>query len=509
MITFAAIDVGSNEVSLKIYEILKGSKIRELDQVRQTIELGSETYSNGKISYPMVDELCHILQSFTLKMEEYQVSDYTAYATSALREASNQIVILDQIKLRCGLKIKILSNSEQRFLYYKAITLQESTFQDIIKKGTAIVDVGSGSMQISLFDKESLVSTQNIRLGSIRVRENLSQMEKHTDNFKNLISEYIDHEIITYIDKFFKEQKIKNIIAVGEQLNEMMRSYKKFFGTDYLKKSDFNQMYSYLFSKSIENLSENLNISKEEATLALPTAMIYHKVLEKTKAEGMWIPNISLCEGIVIEYAEKKCKLKQLHNFTEDIIQSSRNIAKRYESNTIHCDNVEYTALSIFDKIRKLHGLGKRERLLLQIAIILHNCGGYINMNDVPENSYKIIMATEIIGISHQEREMVANLVRYNLDNFPSYSEISEHINRENYLIIVKLTAIFRIANALDCSHKQKFSNIMISLKDTLLTITADTLEDITLERGLFDKKANFFEEVYGIRPTIKQKRSL
>lgn len=509
MNTFAAIDVGSNEVSMKIYEISKGAAIREIDHVRQTIELGSETYTNGKISYPMVNELCEILQNFRLKMKEYQVNDYTAYATSALREASNQIVILDQIKLRCGLKVKILSNSEQRFLCYKAITLQETTFQDMIKKGTAIVDVGSGSMQISLFDKEALVSTQNIRQGSMRVREKLSQMEKHTDNFKNLISEYIDHEISTYMNKFFKNKKIKNIIAVGDQLNEMLRSYKKFSQADYLEKADFNELYSYLFSKSIDDLSKNLDISREEATLALPTAMIYHKVLEKTKAEGMWIPSISLCEGIAIEYAEKKIKLKQPHNFTEDIIQSSRNIAKRYESNTKHCDNVEYTALSIFDKIRKLHGLGKRERLLLQIAIILHNCGGFINMNDVPENSYKIILATEIIGLSHQEREMVAYLVRYNVDNFPSYNEIAEYMNHENYLIIVKLTAILRVANALDASHKQKFSNINISLRDTVLTITATTLEDITLERGLFDQKANFFEEVYGIRPIIKQKRSL
>ena len=509
MITFAAIDVGSNEVSMKIYEISKDSGIRKIDHVRKTIALGSETYTNGKISYPMVNELCEILQNFTLKMKEYKITDYMAYATSALREAANQIVVLDQIKLRCGLKVKILSNSEQRFLCYKAITLQETTFQDMIKKGTAIVDVGSGSMQISLFDKEVLVSTQNIRQGSMRVHEKLSQMEKRTDNFKNLISEYIDHEISSYIDKFFKNAKIKNIIAVGSQLNKTLHSYKKFAQTDYLKKSEFDELYSYLFSKSIDDLSENLDIPKGEAALALPTAMIYHKVLEKTKAEGMWIPNISLCEGIAIEYAEKKVKLKQPHNFTEDIICSSRNIAKRYESNTKHCDNVEYTALAIFDKIRKLHGLGKRERLLLQIAVILHNCGGFINMNNVPENSYKIILATEIIGISHKEREIVASLVRYNVDNFPSYNEISEYMSKENYIVIVKLTAILRIANALDASHKQKFSDISISLKDTVLTITANTLEDITLERGLFDRKADFFEEVYGIRPIIKQKRSL
>jgi exopolyphosphatase/guanosine-5'-triphosphate,3'-diphosphate pyrophosphatase len=63
------------------------------------------------------------------------------------------------------------------------------------------------------------------------------------------------------------------------------------------------------------------------------------------------------------------------------------------------------------------------------------------------------------------------------------------------------------VANALDKSHKQKFSNISISYRDNSLTITGTTTQDITLEKGLFEKKADFFEEVYGIRPQLKQKR--
>ena len=60
----------------------------------------------------------------------------------------------------------------------------------------------------------------------------------------------------------------------------------------------------------------------------------------------------------------------------------------------------------------------------------------------------------------------------------------------------------------MDKSHKQKFSNISVNYRDGQLTIIGTTLEDTTLERGLFEKKAEFFEEVFGIRPQLKQRRS-
>lgn len=507
--TFAAIDVGSNELSIKIFEVSKKTGIRELDYVRHTIELGAETYTKGKIGHSLVNELCHVLESFNNKMAEYQTSDYVAYATSALREASNNVLILDQIKLRTGIKVKILSNSEQRFLCYKAIALKESNFQTIIQKGTAIVDVGAGSMQISLFNKEALLLTQNIRLGSLRIREILSKLENQTSNFNGLISEYLDNDMYTFSDLFLQDIKIKHIIAVGDHLNEL----QNYFGTEKqmcaINRERFQKIYQVIEQKSVEEISRDLSISKEQACLVLPTAMIYDKLLSSTKADSIWISGITLCDGIVAEYAEKKEKIVPAHDFTNDIIMAARNIAFRYQCNTKHTKNVEYIALCVFDSIRKLHGLGKRERLLLQIAIILHNCGEYINMNETAENSYKIIMSTEIIGLSHLERELIANLVRFNRNPFPKYTQLIHGLDKETYIKISKLTAILRIANAMDKSHKQKFNDLKISIRDNELFITTNTLEDITLEKGLFNHKADFFEEVYGIRPILKQKRSI
>ena len=131
-------------------------------------------------------------------------------------------------------------------------------------------------------------------------------------------------------------------------------------------------------------------------------------------------------------------------------------------------------------------------------------------MSRSSECSYSIIMATEMIGLSHLERELVANVVRFNSGEILSYEELaaSSLLGKEEYMKIAKLTAILRVANALDRSHRQKIREIKVTLKDNhTMQILVDTTEDLTLEQALFGEKAEFFEEVYSIRPVLKAKR--
>ncbi len=143
---------------------------------------------------------------------------------------------------------------------------------------------------------------------------------------------------------------------------------------------------------------------------------------------------------------------------------------------------------------------------------MLHDCGKYISMVNLGDCSYNIIMSTEIIGLSHKERTIVANVVRYNheqFDYFGTKSPYLEGLSQEEYLVVAKLTAILRVANGLDRTHKQKFKDIRVTVKDKQLVINIDTKADITLEKGLFNNRASFFEEVFGIKPVIKQKKMM
>lgn len=229
----------------------------------------------------------------------------------------------------------------------------------------------------------------------------------------------------------------------------------------------------------------------------IPCARIYGRFIEVVGCKNLWVPGTDICDGVAMDYAMSRKKIMDKHNFDEDILNEVRGISKRYKGNTVHIQFVRSLAVQIFDVTKKIHGLSKRERLILELAAMLHDCGKYISIHNAAECSYNIIMATEIIGLSHREREMLAQVVKYN----------TTPMEPETDLTVIKLTAILRVANALDRSHKQKMQDCRFELKDSELVISTKSKEDIALEKGLFVDKAEFFEEVYGIKPVIRQKK--
>ncbi|MFR3322111.1 MAG: hypothetical protein ACLTSZ_14500 [Lachnospiraceae bacterium] len=147
----------------------------------------------------------------------------------------------------------------------------------------------------------------------------------------------------------------------------------------------------------------------------------------------------------------------------------------------------------------------------MQIAVVLHNCGKFISLEDVSECCVPYYVATEIIGLSHSEREMIAYTVRFNTSPFLYYREFTQEadISKEEYLTIAKITAILWLANAMDRTHKQKCQDVTMTFKNRELKITVTSQEDLSLEFGTFREKAEFFEEVFNVHPTIRQKKYL
>ena len=195
---FAAIDVGSFELEMGIYEISQSFGIRQTDHVRHVLALGRDTYNDRKISYSLVEEMCQVLKGFSEIMKSYRITDYRAYATSAMREAKNSQIVLEQIRVRTGLTVKSINNSELRLMTYKAVASKDAAFHKIVQKGTAIIDVGFGSTQISLFDKDTLVSTQNLLLGGLRIREMISHWNLSPGEVVPVIEELVDNELYPF-----------------------------------------------------------------------------------------------------------------------------------------------------------------------------------------------------------------------------------------------------------------------------------------------------------------------
>ena len=507
VMTFAAIDIGSYEVSMKIFELSKKIGFRELNDVRYSLELGKGVYSNGKLDTQMLDVLCETLNDFKRMMQDFGVVEYRACGTSALRELANPLIIVEQIYRRTGFKVEILSNAEQHFLGYKSIAAIERGFKKMIQKGTAILDVGGGSLQVSLFDKDALVTTQSLKMGSLRIRQRLQELEKTTIHYDKLVEEFIRNDLTNFQRLYLKDRDIKNVILMGDFITDMI--FQEEMKDKIITRNEFMKRYEDTVDKTEDVLAQEMEIDPEYASLVVPTMVVCRSFIDIFQAEALWAPGVSLLDGIAYDYAEKKKFIRSVHNFENDILVTSKNIAKRYSSSKSHIQGTMNLCLNIFDSMKKVHGMGKRERLLIQIAALLHDCGKYISMGNVSECSYQIIMSTEIIGLSSLERKMIAYAVRYNTTAFVYYDEIQmlgAGIDRESYIKIAKMTAILRLANAMDRSHCQKVKGIKTVLKDRELQMVMDSSQDSSLELGLLQDKVAFFEEVFGIRLVIRGK---
>lgn len=508
--TFAAIDVGSFELSMKIFEFSGKNNMREIDYLKQRLDLGSDTYAAGKISNEKVDELCRTLKEFSAIMNSYKVESYRAYGTSAIRETENSAILLDQIAQRTGIRVEVLSNSEQRFLDYKSIASQGENFRRIIEQKTAIVDIGGGSIQISLFENDTLVSTQNLRLGVLRIQEMLHHVSTGNSRTEDLIDEMATAQLAAYKKLYLKEHEIQNIIVVDDYISPWARRRAGKSGEQaMINVGDFETLLQMLRSKSTTEIAKLMGITEEKVPLLLISAVLTRRIALLMGADCVWAPGVTLCDGIAYEYAEKIKMFQGEHDFEKDIIAFALNISKRYMGSKKRAETLEKLSTTIFDNMKKVHGLGKRERLYLRIAAILHDCGKYVSLVNIGETSYNIIMATEIIGLSHMEREIVANIVRFNHSRFQYYGQPGmSGIDRDSYLVVAKLTAILRLANSLDRSHKQKLKGLKASLQENELILNVETQEDITLETCFFDQRCEFFTEVFSITPVLKQKKN-
>ncbi len=421
---FAAVDLGSYELDMKIFEMSPKKGVKEIDNIRHRIDLGTETYATGQISSYRMDELIKILLEYRRIMDEYGVSRYQAYGTSALRETRDIDNILELLHQRTGLEIDIISNSEQRFLDYKSVALNNKAFSLFLEKSTAIVDIGGGSIQISLFDKDTLVTTQQLRLGVLRLYSTLQQIKTGYSKYPLLVQELVDSQLSVFAKMHLQDKKVQNVILLDDYVSPVLQ--RVHLGHDqkgYAKVNEFSTYIKKITKESMADISRQLGIAQDNLLLSYVSGLLVSNICDVLSAETIWAPGGCLCDGMAYEYAEKKKYIKASHDFEKDIVACAQNISRRYIGSKSRGETLQTIALNVFDSTKKIHGLGKRERLLLQISTILHDCGKYISMVNLGECSYNIIMSTEIIGLSHIERSIIANVVKFNHVNFEYYSE--------------------------------------------------------------------------------------
>lgn len=502
----ALIGLGSNRLYIKIAE-KKGLNLNIIDEAEVPVSLGSDTFTTGKIDYDKVEKTCKTLTDFKKLAGEYNIKKPRVVATTAVREAKNSSYIVDQIFVKTGLKVEVLDDSEEKQHIYRH-TLRFILSDDKYKNSTILMAyIGTGSLGLSIYKDERINFSQNIRVGSLKLNELLGTLQKKTKKYYQIIEEYLNsftHPLL----KMIPFDTINYFISSGREIEliSALCKAKKLKGRSIIRRKTFNRLYDDLKEKQPLQLVELYSLKEEQAEL-LPTSIGIYKILMDLVAtnELIFYPS-TLADAMLYETLFTENKSEMDKTIEESSILSARILGERFSYDEKHAENVENNTLKIFDSIKRLHGLGKKERVLLQLASILHDIGKQINIKNHAVHSYNIIRASELIGVNDMEKEMIATIAKYHGGTDPTmYGSGYRRLSMENRVKVSKLIAILKISDALDRGHQGKITSIKVELKKKGLIISAKVTSDILLENWIFQRKAGFFEEVFGIKPVLRK----
>jgi len=500
------INIGTENISFDIAQNDQDN-INLIESLDYPLFLGKDTFTTGRISFEKVEILSQKLLGFKRVAEEYGTNRLKIVGTTALREAENLDFILDQIETRTGLNINVLDDYEEKSHIYMELIRNFEKYKKYKKDDVLFVYIGTGSMGLATYSKGLIDNSQNIKIGSVKVSEMLRDLEENTLHYSNLIREYLStfyHPIKIWLSN----KKIKTFVTCGNEIEFLAGLLVKNEEVMDISLAEFNELFQNLKSKNATELSREYDISESKANSLLSALAFYRLLLEVSGAENILVfPKVNLSRSLLFQRLLSR-KYRRFFNLLEkSTIISSRNIGKRYFYEETHSQTVEKYAMKLFDALEPVHQLGKRHRLLLQVAAILHDIGKYVNIKRHYLHSYNIIKGSEIIGLTSRELDIVSRIAYFHsaqdleIDDYSSQLE-----NIPDKILITKMLAILRLADALDVAHENKLGDIEINLKGNRLSITTHSPKETLLEEWALKRKDNFFLEVFGILPELLKK---
>ncbi|MCG8485692.1 MAG: hypothetical protein MJA31_20470, partial [Clostridia bacterium] len=369
-----------NMVILKICQV-KGEKISIVEYLEYPLNLGNDTFSTGKISFDKVSELISTLNNFISVLKDYHIKRYTIIATADLKEAVNKEYIFDQIILKTGHRVNILEDSIEKAYIYKEIYRQYRNHPDYSQSKSLIVYIGTGSVKV-LYHEESLIRfTRDIQIGSIKLSEILSDIQDHTNNFHIVLKEYLN-SFIDILNQLIPTKSIQTFIATGRLFKVVARmcNIQEKNNTFIIHSDDLKQLFNKIKDLSPKQLQDEYHLSNYQAEVILPALIIYIKLLNLTHVESIISPIITVYDSILREMLFSNEIPEMEQEIKKNTIASAKSLAEIYKYDQEHSEVVENFSLMFFDKLKNIHGMDDRDRLLLQIAAILHDIGKFISI---------------------------------------------------------------------------------------------------------------------------------
>jgi exopolyphosphatase/guanosine-5'-triphosphate,3'-diphosphate pyrophosphatase len=495
------IDVGSNAIRFLAAEFTAPKEYRVLAESREPVRLGHEVFLSGKLARGAMEAAVEAIAGFRAQMESLEIGHYRAVATSATRESRNGEEFVGRVRRETGIELEVITGSEEARLVYEAVKAQVP----FARKKWLLVDLGGGSVEVSLVDSSAILWSESHTMGSVRLLEELAVSGEEPGRFQRLLEEYASTLRIPVIARQWNPA---GLIATGGNIEALAR----LMGTDpgrgrvaTVPIADLRRVIAVLSRLSYRQRVEQLGLREDRADVILPAAMVYERVATLAGAEAVLVPAVGLKDGILVDMVDD-LTTHEAHEVRKEkqALAGAVALGKRYLFEEAHASHVAHLAGSLFDQLQKLHKLDAADRRMLLAAAVLHDVGIFIGHKKHHKHSLYIISQSEIPEFTPREIDIVANVARYHRKGVPAlHHESYTGLASEDRDRVVKLASLLRIADALDREHLQAVRAVKATAGKNKLTLELDGTGDLLLERWALRRKAGLFADTFGLEVEV------
>ncbi|HKU24580.1 MAG TPA: Ppx/GppA phosphatase family protein [Candidatus Sulfotelmatobacter sp.] len=501
MPTFAAVDIGSNSVRLKIARLQRG-RLTALHEDREVTRLGEGVFSSGFLTPESMAETVKVLRRFHRATQQVVTDSVRVVATSAMRDARNAQAFLEWVRSATGWRVEIISGVEEARLIHLGLV----SGARIDQYPTLMLDLGGGSCELTVSQRGHIRDAVSLPLGAVRLTNEFLRHDPPRKGELTRLRGFIAREVNRVVNRITAD-KIKNVIAtsgtaaalaaVAAHLGQSKRRQR-----NVVTRADMRRIAKRLARLSVADRRKIEGIGPRRAEIIVSGATVYHELLERLHLRGFRYSALGLRDGILAQMAADYDRTTRSGRQIEsERWESIIHAVAHYRVDRKHAMDVRDSAILLFSALRSLHRLPPEYREWLNAAAMLYEVGDFLNRNGRHRHAHYIISNSEILGFTPQQRRIIAAIARYLGKSKPAVDDgPMKLVDSAERADVEKAIVLLRLARALNLGRSRAVEKVRIAVRDAEVKVTLVPRRrmGVDLEQWAVEKERDYFREVFG-----------
>lgn len=496
----ACIDVGSNAIRFGAAEFSAPTRFRWLATERVPVRLGHDVFLTGQMSPEVLDAAAAAMAGFRRNLDALGIARYRAVATSATREARNGQEFVDRAR-EAGIALETITGSEEGRLVHVAVRHKVP----LGRRPWVLVDIGGGSVEVSLADEAGPHWVESHSVGSVRLLEELQGAASNPGAFRRLLEEYA---AVLRIPATAREGAAGFIVTGGnmESLAQLAGVLPRADGVSVVTVRALRSVTNTLSRLSYRQRVTQLGLKEDRADVVLPAALVIERLAALCAAKEILVPFVGMREGLVLDLVDALTQGPSHASRADRIVEEGAlRVGRHYFFDEEHAQHVAALSTALFDQLCALHGYGVAERRLLRAAALLHDIGTYVSGRKHHKHTQYLVSQSDLPGMTPREIELTAAIARYHRKGDPSPAHLPfGTLPDADRTLVLRLGALIRLAEAMDREHRRRVKRVRATATGKRLTLELHGAGDLLLERWALRRKSALFQKAFGLKVAVR-----